>query len=56
MSKAPVLRCLADRQDADQLPVGDDAHYLDQGNQITLAVDRSLLFGSAKGIVRLRPC
>ena len=36
-----------------QLPLGDSSKYLDQGNQISLNDDRSLIFGSSKGIVRI---
>ena len=37
------------------IPMGNDPRYLDQGNQSTLAADRSILFGTAKGLVRIRP-
>jgi hypothetical protein len=37
------------------IALGDDARYLDQGNQIVPTADRSLLFGSARGLVRIRP-
>jgi hypothetical protein len=37
------------------VPLGGDARWLDQGNQIVPAADRSLLFGSAEGLVRIRP-
>lgn len=35
--------------------MGDDTRYLDQGNQIVPTADRSLLFGSEAGLVRIRP-
>jgi hypothetical protein len=37
------------------IPMGDDERFLDQGNQIVPTADRSLLFGSKKGLVRIRP-
>jgi hypothetical protein len=37
------------------LPMGDDERFLDQGNQIVPTADRSLLFGSKRGLVRVRP-
>jgi hypothetical protein len=37
------------------VPLGNDARYLDQGNQIVPAADRSLVFGTARGLVRVRP-
>jgi hypothetical protein len=38
-----------------EIPMGGDDRFLDQGNQSTVNDDRSIIFGSAKGIVRLRP-
>ncbi|WP_435417908.1 hypothetical protein WAB17_13735 [Parerythrobacter aurantius] len=37
------------------LPLSDGAEYNDQGNQHTVAADRSILFASEKGLVRIRP-
>jgi hypothetical protein len=37
------------------IALGEDERYLDQGNQIVPTADRSLLFGSARGLVRIRP-
>lgn len=34
-------------------PLGDDPQYLDQGNQSTLNDDRSIIFGTSKGILRI---
>ena len=36
-------------------PLGDDPMFVDGGNNISLNDDRSLVFGSGRGIVRLRP-
>jgi hypothetical protein len=38
-----------------EIPLGDDARFLDQGNSVTLDDDRSVYFGSARGIVRVAP-
>jgi hypothetical protein len=38
-----------------EVPLGDSDDYLDQGNQVTIAEDQTILYGSATGIVRLRP-
>lgn len=37
------------------IPMGNDERFLDQGNQIVPTADRSLLFGSKEGWVRIRP-
>ncbi len=37
------------------VPMGNNDRYLDQGNQIVPTADRSLLFGSKDGLVRIRP-
>lgn len=37
------------------VPLGRDARWLDQGNQTVPTADRSLLFGTAEGLVRIRP-
>jgi hypothetical protein len=37
------------------VPLGDDRRFTDQGNQNTLAADRSIVYGSAGGLVRIRP-
>jgi hypothetical protein len=36
-------------------PLGNDAMFVDGGNNISLNDDRSLVYGSGRGIVRLRP-
>jgi hypothetical protein len=38
-----------------RLPLGNDAMFVDGGNNISLNDDRSLVFGSGKGLVRLLP-
>jgi hypothetical protein len=38
-----------------EIPLGDNDDYLDQGNQVTIAENKTILYGSARGIVRLRP-
>ncbi len=38
-----------------QKPLGDDPIFVDGGNNISLNDDRSLVFGSGSGLVRLRP-
>jgi hypothetical protein len=38
-----------------EIPLGQGNDFLDQGNQITIAEDRTVLYASATGIVRLRP-
>jgi hypothetical protein len=37
------------------VPLGDDRRFIDQGNQSTLAADRSIVYGSVGGLVRIRP-
>jgi hypothetical protein len=37
------------------VPLGDDRRFTDQGNQNTLAADRSIVYGSTGGLVRIRP-
>jgi hypothetical protein len=36
------------------LPMGDDEIFLDQGNQVTINSDRSIIFGGLEGHVRIR--
>ena len=38
-----------------QLPLGNDPFFADGGNNISLNDDRSLIYGSGGGIVRIRP-
>ena len=38
-----------------EIPMGTDERFSDQGNQSTINDDRSIIYGSARGIVRLRP-
>ncbi len=38
-----------------EVPLGADERWLDQGNGLALNDDRSIIFGSAKGIVRIAP-
>jgi hypothetical protein len=37
------------------VPLGDDPRFIDPGNQIVVLPDRSLLYGSARGLVRIMP-
>jgi hypothetical protein len=36
-------------------PLGNDPMFIDGGNNISLNDDRSLVFGSGRGVVRIRP-
>jgi hypothetical protein len=38
-----------------EVPLGDSSNFLDQGNQVSISDDRRMVFGSSRGIVRLRP-
>ncbi|NEQ43481.1 MAG: hypothetical protein F6K00_07945 [Leptolyngbya sp. SIOISBB] len=38
-----------------EVPLGQGDDFLDQGNQVTIDEDRTVLFASATGIVRLKP-
>lgn len=38
-----------------EISLGDSRDYLDQGNQVTIGEDRTVFFGSATGLVRIRP-
>jgi hypothetical protein len=38
-----------------EVPLGDSPNFLDQGNQVTLNDDRSVMFSTATGIVRIWP-
>jgi hypothetical protein len=38
-----------------EVPLGKDERFLDQGNQVTINDDRSAIFGTRLGIVRIRP-
>jgi hypothetical protein len=38
-----------------EIPLGNSRDYLDQGNQVTISDDRTTFFGSATGLVRIRP-
>jgi hypothetical protein len=37
------------------VPLGDERRFVDQGNQNTLTADRSVIYGSAGGLVRIWP-